>query len=105
MTEPHQCIQEARIAAIETKLENKKENITEIHTDYYHLRNKLDTISINVAELTTLIKENMKKEDENDKKIDELQVEIARLNSSIDTLKWVIPVSCAILTVILNYLI
>ena len=104
MTE-HQCIQEARITAIETKLENKKEHLHEVDTDYYHLRDKLESISVNVAELTTLMKENSKKEEQNDKKIDELQVEIAKLQSSMDTLKWLIPIACTVLTFIVNYLI
>jgi len=104
MTE-HQCIQEARITAIETKLQNKKEHLHEVDEDFYHLRDKLESISINVAELTTLMKENSKKEEENDKKIDELQVEIAKLQSTVDTFKWLLPVACTILTFIVNYLI
>ena len=105
MTTEHQCIQEARITAIETKLENKKEHLQEVDTDYYHLRDKLENISINVAELTTLMKEARDKERVNDEKIDELQVEIAKLQSSMDTLKWLIPIACTILTFIVNYLI
>ena len=101
----HQCHQEARIAAIETKLQNKKEHLHEVDTDYYHLRDKLEQISINVAELTTLMKENHKKEEENDRKIDTLQVEIAKLQSSVDTFKWLLPVACTVLTFIVNYLI
>ena len=77
MTEQHQCIQEARITAIETKLENKKEHLQEVDTDYYHLRDKLENISINVAEL----------------------------QSTVDTFKWLLPVACTILTFIVNYLI
>ena len=104
-TNEHQCIQEARITAIETKLQTKKEHLHEVDTDYYHLRDKLESISINVAELTTLMKENSKKEEENDRKIDELQVEIAKLQSSVDTFKWLLPIACTILTFIVNYLI
>ena len=99
------CKQEARISTIETKLANKREHLHEVDTDYSHLRDKLEQISINVAELTTLMRENQKKEEENDRKIDELQVEIAKLNSSMDTLKWIIPIACTILTFIVNYLI
>lgn len=105
MTTEHTCIQEARITAIETKLENKKEHLHEVDNDYTQLRDKLEQININVAELTTLMKENHKKEEENDKKIDELQVEIAKLQSSMDTLKWLIPIACTVLTFIVNYLI
>ena len=101
----HYCYQEARISTIEAKLQNKKENLHEVHEDYYHLRDKLDIISINVAELTTIMKENQKKGLENDRRIDELQVELAKINSSIDTLKYLIPIACTILTFITNYLI
>ena len=99
------CTQEARLTAIETKLATKKEHLHEVDTDYYHLRDKLEAININVTEVTTLMRENQKKEEENDRKIDELQVEIAKLNSSMDTLKWLIPIACTILTFIVNYLI
>lgn len=99
------CRQEARISTLEARLDNKKESIHEVHDDYYHLRDKLEIISTNVVELTTLMREAQKREDENDRKIDDMQVEIARLSSSIDTMKWLIPVVCTILTFIVNYLI
>jgi len=110
-TEDKYCKQEARITAIETRLTQKKENLHEVHEDYYHLRDKLEIISENVVELTTLMREAQKKEDENDRKIDELilkQAEadkkIEKVNSSLDTIKWLIPVICTILTFIVNYL-
>ena len=101
----HQCHQEARITAIETKLQNKKEHLHEVDTDYYHLRDKLEQISINVAELTTLMKDQRDKEKLNDEKIEDLKVEIAKLQSSVDTFKWLLPVACTVLTFIVNYLI
>ncbi len=115
----HTCYQESRLTAIETKLENKKEHLHEVDEDYYHLREKLDMININVAELTAIMKANQNKELENDKKIDELtkelgslkaevmnvNTEVEKTNSSIDTIKWLIPVACTILTFIVNYLI
>ena len=113
------CKQESRITAIETRLENKKESIHEVSEDYYHLREKLEIISVNVVELTTLMREAQKKEDENEKKIDSMKTEITNLkmgiadvdkkieksNSSLDTIKWLVPVGCAIITFIVNYLI
>ena len=113
------CKQEARLTAIETKLENKKEHIKEVDEDYYHLRDKLETISENVVKLTAIMEEAQKKEEANDIKLDNLKTEIANLktdiansntkiektNSSLDTIKWLIPISCAVLTVILNYLV
>ena len=113
------CIQEARLTAIETKLENKREHIKEVDDDYYHLRDKLETISENVVKLTAILEEAQKKEESNDIKLDNLKTEIANLktdiansntkiektNSSLDTIRWLIPISCAVLTVILNYFI
>lgn len=104
----HHCIQEARITAIETKLANKKESINEVHEDYYHLRDKLELISNNVVELTTIIKENQKKEDSKDAKIEELQIDIAKITSTMQTLQYVIglgvPLACAIITFIIDYI-
>ena len=113
----HYCYQEPRLTAIETKLENKKEHIREVDEDYYHLRDKLETISENVVKLTAIFEEAQKKEEANDMKLDSLKAEIANLKtdiansnmkiektiSSLDTIKWLIPISCAVLTVILNY--
>ena len=111
----YHCIQEARITAIETKLANKKEDISEIHEDYYHLRDKLDNIILNVTELTAIMKQNQMKGDENDRKIEELQLELAKANleingisSSLRTMKWIlglgVPTASTILTLIVQYL-
>ena len=70
------CTQESRLTAIETKLASKKEHLHEVDEDYYHLRDKLESININVAELTTLLRENKAQEEKNDKKIDDLSKEL-----------------------------
>lgn len=114
--ENHYCYQEARLSTIETKLQNKKENLHEVHEDYYHLREKLELISENVVELTTIMKDAKDKEKRNEEKIDELKEEILNANmkiekmdSSIGTLKYiiglVIPILCVIIPLIINYLI
>lgn len=119
IVEEYTCINENRIVALETRLNHKKEDINEMHSDYYHLRTKLETISENVVKLTAILEEAQKKEEGNDIKLDNLKTEIGNLkteiansntkiektNSSLDTIKWLIPISCAVLTVILNYFI
>ena len=110
----HYCYQEARLTAIETKLENKKEHIKEVDEDYYHLRDKLETISENVVKLTAILEEEQKKEEANDTKLDNLKTEIANLkaeiansntkiektNSSLETIQWLIPISLTIRRII-----
>ena len=114
----HICHQEARLVAIETKLENKKEHLHEVDEDTYHLREKLEAINLNVAELATIMRANQQKEIENDKRIDDLSKEIGNLktdvmkvdkkidntNSSLDTMKWLLPLIFTALTFIVNYL-
>lgn len=116
--EKYRCIQESRLTAIETKLATKKEHLHEVDEDYYHLRDKLEAININVAELTAIMKANQNKELENDKRIDDLTKGLANLktevmnvdkkvektNSSLDTMKWLLPVVFTALTFIVNYL-
>lgn len=111
----HYCYQEARLTALETKLQNKKENLHEVHEDYYHLRDKLEVISQNVVELTTIMKSSRDKEQKNEEKIVELSLNVAEANlkiekmsSSISTLKYIIglvmPILCIIIPLIIDYL-
>ena len=111
----HRCYQEARIATLEANMENKTEDITGVNKDYYHLRDKIDMITMNVTELTTLIRENHKRREEADIKIEILQKEVAELNSNVDqfnhsisNFKWIIgvgvPVVCTVLTFAIEYL-
>jgi len=102
------CKQEARLSAIETKLENKKEHLHEVDEDYYHLRDKLDVINLNLTSISTTmdaIKDNRK---ETDKKIVSLQLELKELKTNWSNLKWIIglgvPVITTILTIIANYI-
>ena len=88
----HICQQEARLVAIETKLENKKEHLHEVDEDTYHLREKLEAINLNVAELATIMRANQQKK------------EVEKTNGSLDTMKWLIPLVCSILMFIVNYL-
>ena len=102
---------EKRITALETRLDNKKENLQEVHDDFYHLRDKLETITNSVVELTTLMKQAQSKEEDTDERVALLQndlmmitTKIEKTNATLDTLKWLTPVACSVLTLILNYL-
>ena len=103
------CTQESRLTALETKVENKRENIHEIHEDYYHLRDKLESISVNVIEVTTIIREMQKNRDVTDQRVEILQLQFKEMNGSIKTLKWLfglgLPIFTTILSVVINQLI
>lgn len=110
------CKQEARIKVIETKLDNKKEHLHEVDEDYYHLRDKLDMINLNVTELKTIITEMQNVRTQTDNKVYDLQVEINKMQLQLkesedrwNSLKFIlgigVPVITTILTVIANYII
>ena len=104
----HTCHQEARLTAIETKLENKKEHLHEVDEDFYHLRDQLNTIALNLTSISTTmetIKDNRK---ETDNKILELQLELKELKTNWQNLKWIIglgvPILTTVMTIVANYL-
>ena len=103
--EQHHCLQESRIAAIEAKLDNKKETIHELNDDYRYLREKLDTIALSVTELTVVIKETTQRRDEEEHKIESLQLEVKELSQTISTLKWVIGVGVPVVFTVLTFII
>lgn len=113
--EVHHCCQEARLTVIESKLENKKEHLHEVDEDYYHLRDKLDMINLNVAEVTTIMKtmqddrdKTEKRFDDTNEKIYDLKNEITELKSNWENLKLIIglgvPIITTILTIVANWI-
>ena len=106
--ERHTCHQEARITALETKLETKHEQLHEIDEDYYHLREQLNTINLNLATISTTMETLIENRKETDTKILDLQLEMKELKTNWQNLKWVIglgvPVLTTVLTIVANYL-
>ena len=106
--ERYTCQQEARITALETKLENKKEQLHEMDEDYYHLREQLNTINLNLATISATMETLRDNRKETDTKILELQLEMKELKTNWQTLKWIIglgvPVLTTVLTIVANYL-
>lgn len=103
------------MTVIESKLENKKEHLHEVDEDYYHLRDKLDMINLNVAEVTTIMKtmqddrdKTEKRFDDTNEKIYDLKNEITELKSNWENLKLIIglgvPIITTILTIVANWI-
>ena len=104
----HQCHQESRITALETQLENKKERLHEVDEDYYHLREHLNTISLNLVTISTTMETLIDNRKETNNKILELQLEMKELKTNWQNIKWIIgvgvPILTTILTIVANYL-
>lgn len=106
--ERHTCHQEARITALETKLETKKEQLNEIDDAYYHLNEQLTKISLNLATISTTMGTLIDNRKETNDKILELQLEMKELKTNWQNIKWMIgvgvPVLTTVLTIVANYL-
>lgn len=50
------CIQEARISKIETRLDNKHQNLQEIRDDIQHDQEQIQEILVALTQLTTTLK-------------------------------------------------
>lgn len=106
--ERHTCHQEARITALETKLETKKEQLNGIDEDYYHLNEQLTKISLNLATISTTMETLIDNRKETNDKILDLQLEMKELKTNWQNIKWMIgvgvPVLTTVLTIVANYL-
>ena len=106
--ERHTCHQEARITALETKLETKHEQLHEIDEDHYHLNEQLTKISLNLAAISTTMDTLIDNRKETNDKILELQLEMKELKTNWQNIKWMIgvgvPVLTTVLTIVANYL-
>lgn len=106
--ERHTCYQEARITALETKLETKKEQLNGIDEDYYHLSEQLSKISLNLATISATMDTLIDNRKETNDKILDLQLEMKELKTNWQNIKWLIgvgvPVLTTVLTIVANYL-
>lgn len=105
MTDKHECVNEARLIAIETKMKHKRYEINDLHEQLSEQAKHLDSLVQEVTKLATLLQETQKTRTEHGDKIDKLEVQVTQLNATLNTLKWVITVSIALFGGVLLFLI
>ena len=105
MTDNHECVNEARLIAIETKMKHKRYEINDLHEQLSEQAKHLDSLVQEVTKLATLLQETQKTRTEHGDKIDKLEVQVTQLNATLNTLKWVITVSIALFGGVLLFLI
>lgn len=76
-------------------MEYKDERIEQLIKDNYHIRSDINQLTISVTELANTLK--IREEDS--KKIHKLENDVARLQSSLQTLQYIIPIICTILSI------
>lgn len=101
----HECVNEARLIAIETKMKHKRYEINDLHEQLSEQAKHLDSLVQEVTKLATLLQETQKTRTEHGDKIDKLEVQVTQLNATLNTLKWVITVSIALFGGVLLFLI
>lgn len=105
MAEPHNCVQEGRLTAIETKMKHKRYELNDVHDQLTEQAKNIDTLVKEVTKLATILQETQNTRKEHGDKIDSLEMQVAQLNATLNTLKWVITISIALFGGVLLFLI
>ena len=88
------CENETRIIQLENKMDYKEKNIEQLILDNKEIRNDINQLTISVTELTNTLR--IREEDS--RKIDELEKDVASLKSSLRTSHALILIICTMLT-------
>ena len=107
MTKEHEdyCMNEARITAIETKLQHKRYELNDLNEKLTEQAKHMDILVQEVTKLATILQESQNSRREHGEKIDKLEIQVTQLNTTMNTLKWVITVSIALFGGVLVFLI
>ena len=92
----HSCMNEARLTAIETKLKNKRYELNDLDEKLNEQSKSLTKLTNEVTRLATLLSESQNNRATQGDKIDKLEIQVAQLNSTLTTLKWVLTVFIAL---------
>ena len=90
------CENEPRIIQLENRLDYKEEKIEQLIQDNRDIRKDINQLTISVTELTNTLK--IREEDI--RKIDQLEKDVERLQSTINTIIILLPILCSIVTLI-----
>ena len=88
------CENETRIIQLENKMDYKEKNIEQLILDNKEIRKDINQLTISVTELTNTLR--IREEDS--RKIDELEKDVASLKSSLRTGHALILIICTMLT-------
>ena len=91
---PNICTNEARIIKLEEKINYKDERIDQLIDDNYHIRKDINALTISVTELSNTLR--IREEDTAN--VRKLEQDFARLESSWQTFKYIIPIICTLLS-------
>ena len=105
MVEHEKCTQESRLTAIETKLKHKRYELNDVHDQLSEQAKNMDTLVKEVTKLATILQETQNSRKDHGEKIDSLETQVAQLNATLNTLKWVITISIALFGGVLLFLI
>lgn len=96
MSPNHNCSNETRIATLEAQVKNKRYDLNELKENLSEQAVSITKLANQVTRLATILEENQEVRAEHGKKIDNLETQVTQLNTTMNTLKWIITVSIAL---------
>ena len=95
-SDEHICVNETRIATLEAQIKNKRYDLQELKETLHVQAYNITTLTTEVTRLATVLQENQHTRDEYTRKIDDLELQVAQVNATMNTLKWILTVFSAL---------
>lgn len=90
------CCNESRIATLEAQIKNKRYDLRELKETLSHQAENINVLTQEVTKLATILEENQHTRDEQNHKIDTLEIQVTQMNATMNTLKWILTVFIAL---------
>ena len=90
------CCNESRIATLEAQIKNKRYDLKDLRETLNSQAENINILTTEVTRLATVLQENQHTRDEQTRKIDDLELQVAQVNATMNTLKWILTVFIAL---------
>ena len=90
------CCNESRIATLEAQIKNKQYNLKDLRETLNSQAENINTLTTEVTKLATILQESQHNREEQNHKIDTLEIQVTQVNATMNTLKWILTVFIAL---------
>ena len=90
------CFNESRLATLEAQIKNKRYDLKDLRETLNSQAENINTLTTEVTKLATILQENQHNREEQNHKIDTLEIQVTQVNATMNTLKWILTVFIAL---------
>ena len=90
------CCNESRIATLEAQIKNKRYDLKDLRETLNSQAENINILTTEVTKLATILQESQHNREEQNRKIDTLEIQVTQVNATMNTLKWILTVFIAL---------